>query len=95
MRNAINAFVRAQRQLMNAFGCGGEYFIKPLVDSPWQITGEKDMPILSYERNETMHNAVIVWQDGNPSVYRAKGYVMVVAIDCVKIAFIFNAGREM
>jgi hypothetical protein len=80
---------------MKAFRCPGDYFIKPLVESPWNIIGDEDMPILSYEHNGTACNAIIVRQNGLPMVYRNKGYALVVAVECVKIAFILDESLEI
>ena len=40
-------------------------------------------------------NAVIVKRNGVPMVYQKKEYTMVVAIDCVKIAFVFRNSRRV
>jgi hypothetical protein len=95
MRHQINTLLKTQKQLMKYFNCPNEYFIKPLADTPWEIVGSEDMKILTYEHNNTTYNAVIVRNNGKYMIYRSRGYVCVVAIDCVKIAFIFDESREM
>jgi hypothetical protein len=95
MRHHLNTLIKARKQLMKAFGCPDEYLIKPLPDSPWRISGDDDMRILSYEHNSNMENAVIVRQNGEAMIFRTKGYVCVVAIDCVKIAFLFDENQEL
>jgi hypothetical protein len=95
MRGAVQSLIKAQSKLMKAFGCPNEYLVKPMVDCPWHITGTGDMPVLSYVHKEQKHNAVIVRQNGRPMVYRSGGFALVVAIDCVKIAFFFEIKREV
>jgi hypothetical protein len=95
MRQQINTFLKAQKQLMKSFGCPADYFIKPMPESGWHITGDDEVNFLTYEQDNRMNSAVIVRQGGRAMVYRARGYVCVVAIDCVKIAFIFDGSREM
>jgi hypothetical protein len=80
---------------MKAFGCPGDFFIRPLLGCAWEINGHEDIKILSYVHNNATHEAVIVRLNGEAMVYRARGYVCVVAIDCVKIAFIFEENREL
>ena len=95
MRQQIHSFLKAQKQLMKAFGCPADYFVKPMPESGWRVSGDDEVNFLTYEQENRMMNAVIVRQNGRAMVYRARGYVCVVAIDCVKIAFIFNESREM
>ena len=40
-------------------------------------------------------DAVIVKKNGIPMVYQKKEYTMVVAIDCVKIAFVFQNNQRV
>ena len=95
MRDIVQNFIKAQNQLIKAFDCPGDYFIKPMLGCPWRITGDEDIPILSYEQNNLIQNAVIVRHSGDPMIYRFKGYTMIVAIDCVKIAFVFETYKEL
>ena len=39
-------------------------------------------------------DAVVVKKSGTPMIYKTKDYTMVVAIDCVKIGFIFRNGKN-
>ena len=40
-------------------------------------------------------DAVVVKKGGEPMIYKTKDYTMVVAIDCVKIGFIFRNGKNV
>lgn len=92
MRNTVDAYIEAGERLFAAFGCAQHYYIRPMPGCPWQVL-HGEIPILSYERNGA-HNAVIVRQDGRPLIYRAGGYALVIAIDCVKIAFLLDELKE-
>lgn len=93
MRKAVNAYLNAYKNLLSAFGCGEEYFVSPALSCKWQIV-EGEMPLLSYSVNEKIKNSVIVCDGEKPLVYRAGGYAMVIAIDCVKVAFILDESKE-
>jgi hypothetical protein len=95
MRNLINTYIKTHKKMLKTFGCPGNYFILPLMDCAWSITGGEDMPILSYDQNDITKNAVIVCHNNTPLIYRANGYVLVVAIDCIKTAFVFDGKREI
>lgn len=88
---AVSAYIGAYEKLFSDFKCPGRYFVKPVTDCAWRVSGDEDMHILSY----AAQNAVVVRQDGQPLVYRASGYAMVIAIDCVKIAFLLDESREL
>jgi hypothetical protein len=94
MHLTVNAFLNAKIQFLAGFNCPGDYFINPLTESPWRINESKEMPVLSYENKNHTHHAVIVQQNNQPLIYRAGGYALVVAIDCVKVAFLLDERRE-
>lgn len=95
-RDAVQQFMQTQKEVLDFFRCEGEFFIKPLMDYEWTIRSTEDFYFLSYwiKPNKKI-NAVIVKRNGVPMVYKRKGYTMVVAIDCVKIAFIFDNSKRV
>lgn len=95
MRDAVNVFTEANEKLFTSFGCAGRYFIKPVTEGAWRVDDSGDMPILTYKNNGAKQHAVIVRQDGRPLIYRKGGYAMVIAIDCVKIAFVLDEKQEL
>ena len=75
-------FEQSRKRVADYFGCDGDFFLKPLLDLEWAIKGKKI-------------DAVIVKKGGEPMIYETKDYTMVVAIDCVKIGFIFRNGKHI
>lgn len=87
----VQNFVQSRKKIWDYFDCAGDYYIKPLVGQEWLIRKVDDFYFLTYWTNEDVKmDAVVVSKGGNPFIYTTKEYTMVVAIDCVKIAFIFQ-----
>ena len=95
-RDAVQELIQTQQEVLEWFGCEGDFFIKPLLDCEWTINDTEDFYFLSYwiKQNKRV-NAVIVKRNGLPMLYHKKKYTMVVAIDCVKIAFVFRNSRRI
>ena len=94
MRKAVNSYMQSYRNLLSAFGCKSRYYIRPALECAWGVS-EAEIPILTVEADGTEQKCVIVRQDGEPLVYRANGYALVIAIDCVKTAFLLDIKKEM
>lgn len=92
----VNDFMKAKKALLWHFNCRDDYYVKTLPDARWRTKEEDEMFFLSYldDKKNTNH-AVIVKKDGKPLIYIAAEFTLVVAIDCVKIAFIFNNKNKM
>ena len=76
---------------MKHFKCDDDFFIKPLESLKWAVKEEDDFSFLIYWTSEDKRNtAVIVKKNGSSMIYKADTYTMVIAIDCVKTAFIFS-----
>ena len=87
-------FEQARKRLNSYFGCDSDFFVKPLLEYEWAVRQDEDFAFLSYWTEEGKKvDAVIVKKGGEPMIYRTKEYTMVVAIDCVKIGFIFRNGK--
>jgi hypothetical protein len=94
-KEPILEFEQARKKIMNNFGCDGDFFIKPLLDLEWAVRQEEDFSFLSYWTEDGKKiDAVVVKKDGAPMIYEKKEYTMVVAIDCVKIGFVFRNGKK-
>jgi len=96
MSDILERYVKIKRQLLDNFGCSGDYFLKILEEHEWNVAGDDLLPMLRYrgKADGAATNAVIVKKDGAPLIFSAKRYTMVVAIDCVKIGFIFINGNR-
>ncbi len=90
-KGPVMDFVQTRKRMNQYFGCEGDFFIKPLLTLEWAIRQDEDFSFLCYWTEEGKRvDAVVVKKGGAPMIYRTKDYTMVVAIDCVKIGFIFR-----
>lgn len=87
----VQDFIQSRKKIMDYFHCEGDFYIKPLLGLEWLVRKADDFHFLTYwVSSGKKMDAVVVTKGGQPLVYKAKDYTMVVAIDCVKIAFIFQ-----
>ena len=95
-KSPVTEFEQARKRINNYFGCDGDFFVKPLPELEWAVKDDEDFAFLSYWTNEGKKvDAVIVKKGGAPMIYKTKEYTMVVAIDCVKIGFIFHNSKNV
>ncbi|MBS4959842.1 MAG: hypothetical protein KHZ62_03360 [Clostridiales bacterium] len=91
LKKPVEAFIDARDEILKYFDCAGSFFIRPLVGQEWAVKTGEDFSILSYwEKSGKKVDAVVVSKSGMPMIYEKDSYTMVVAIDCVKIAFVFQ-----
>lgn len=90
-REPILEYEQSVQGLVDYFGCDDDFFMKLLLPCEWTVKADGDFYFLSYwQENGKKTEAVIVKKSGEPLIYEGKEYTMVVAIDCVKIGFIFR-----
>lgn len=90
-KKPVQNYITARNNVMNFFNCQDDIFIKVLDKFEWFIKDNDDFHMLSYwDANDNRVDAIVVKKGGDPMVFKTEGYTMVVAIDCVKIGFIFN-----
>ncbi|HIT72883.1 hypothetical protein B5E58_06790 [Tyzzerella sp. An114] len=91
----VQNFISSQKNLMQYFGCDGDFYVRPLVESSWTVKNDDDFAILSYwDKNDKRIDAVVVKKGGKPMVYKKNDFTMIIGIDCVKLAFIFKTELE-
>ena len=89
-KEPILQFERSKQDVMDYFGCEGDFFVKPQLELEWAVWQDEDFTFLCYWTEDGKKiDAVVVKKGGAPMIYKAEEYTMVVAIDCVKIGFIF------
>lgn len=96
-KGPVMDFVQARKRINDYFGCEGDFFIQPLPECEWAVRTDEEFTFLCYWTSEGKKvDAVVVKKSGAPMIYKTKEYTMVVAIDCVRIGFIFrNAKNQM
>ncbi len=91
MQKEIQSYLRAKNNILMKFGCKQDYPIKPMINVKWMISGDDGVFFLTYwDENNERKDFAIAKSDGSPMIFETKDYSMVVAIDCIKIAFVFK-----
>jgi len=89
--NIVHDFIMAKLELFRHFKCTDEYSVQIKLGHDWEIIEEDGIHFLNYhENNSSPNSAVIVKKSGIAQIFKAEDYTMVIAIDCVPVAFIFN-----
>ena len=87
----IQNYIAAKENIMNFFNCKDDFFIKIMENHEWAVIDNDDFCMLSYWNTTGKRtDAVVIKKSGVPMVLKTEDYTMVVAIDCVKIAFVFK-----
>lgn len=90
----INEFIETQKSIFDAFDLGKTYHIKNLTDKKWSLRDFDDGKILRYWLNDDRYeDCVIVKEQGESVIKEYEGYSIVVALDCVKTAFLFKTEK--
>ena len=92
MRREISAYTGAKKSLLKLFRCEADLPIKILTDTQWhveEIDGVSFLHYKSQDNGEELVN-VIVSKNGEPWIYEMNELSMIVAIDCIKWAFIMK-----
>ena len=91
MRTTIQEFMAAKEGLLRSFGCNEDYHIESRLGQNWQITEDDGVFFLSsWENIASKTTSVVVKRNDAPLLYETADYTMIIAIDCIKMAFIFN-----
>lgn len=95
MNYAVQNFTDAVAGIFKYFHCPNEYLLKPLTHMRWRIREDEGISFLTYWSEEGSETSLIIARkNGKILLYRTKEHTMVIAIDCVKIGFIFENGNE-
>lgn len=90
-KDMVLELIHIQNKLVSKFNCEKDFFFKPLVDLEWTVRQDDDFYFLCYwSATGEKIEAVIVKKNGEAVIYKTNKYTMVVAIDCVRIGFIFH-----
>lgn len=89
--NHVSRFVNAKKDLFSYFSCKEDYSCRPLIQYKWSIEEDGDLYVLAYWKNkQEINRSAIVKKDGKPLIYKTVEHTMIIAIDCIKIAFVFK-----
>ncbi len=93
-KEIVADYVKTKRLLMDSFSCNDDYFVKNVEDCRWTISSDDTWCIVSYWENkgakEIRNDLVVVRKNGRLQIFENGRYTMVICIQCVKVAFIFD-----
>lgn len=96
---AVTEYIKSKKILLDSFDCYEDYFIKNLEQCNWTISTDGEWYIASFwettNNKQKKTDVVIVKKDGKPQIFESNEYTMVIGIQCVKIAFIFNNKKRI
>ena len=94
-RHEVQTYIRSRNDLFRFFKCEDDYPPRMLTDFQWTVIHENDVSFFAYWKDgEGRKTAVIARKNGQPILYRTKDYTMVIAIDCIKTAFVVKNTEE-
>lgn len=95
-QDKVRDLIDITSELIKDFGCENDFFLKPLIDLEWTVKSTEDFSMLSYwDSNDKKIEAIIVRKKLEPLIFEYGDYTMVIAIDCVKIGFIFKSNKKL
>lgn len=94
--DAIYNFIEDSEKIKKYFNFEGDFFIKPLLDCKWKVVTNNDISILTYIKNDGKKiDCVVVQKNNKPIIFENVKFTMILAIDCVKISFIFDSDNKL
>jgi len=92
MRQELSTYINAKNKLLKLFGCEGDLPVRVLTDVTWRIAESDGMSFLHYrhEGSDEELVSVIINKDGEPWITMQEDTSLIVAIDCVRFAFILD-----
>jgi hypothetical protein len=100
VEEAVLEYMNTKKKLMNSFNCSDDYFIKNLGEYNWTVKNDDGWYIVSFwekksNGNEIKTDVVVVKKNNEPQIFKSEDYTMIIGIQCVKIAFIFDNKKEI
>ncbi len=94
--DVIKDFVESQKNIFDAFDLEKSYHVKPFLNNKWTTNDFDGGQILRYWVNENRYDdCVIVKENGESIIREYEEYSVVIALDCVKTAFLFKRENKM
>jgi len=92
MRKAVPEFIAARNNLFRFFDCREQFPVRTMTNASWDILEDGGICFLTIlDGGDGGREDFVVSQKADvPMVFTAGGYTMVVAIDCVKTAFVLK-----
>lgn len=98
-REIVADYVKIKKLLMDSFCCNDDYFVKNVEECKWTISNDANWCIVSYwdkkGTKEVKNDLVVVKKNGKLQIFENGKYTMVICIQCVKVAFIFDNSKRI
>ncbi len=95
MIKKIEQFSKLNSDMHKELNLDKDIYISPKIESKWKIDSLSGLSMVEFENNNKFDKCVIVNNEKEPVIIKKDIYTVVLAIDCVKVAFIFNNELEI
>ncbi len=95
MQKKINQFYKINKEIHEELNLAEGIYLSAKLTSRWKVDDLNGLNMVEFEFNNTFDKFVVVNGDNGPIIIRKKEHTIVVAIDCVKVAFIFDNKLEI
>ncbi len=86
----VNNFKFTHNEIFREFEVENKYFLSILDESPWELIFQDDITLVKYTKDNEEKTSLVTQKGDKPFIVEKDGYTMIIAIDCIKIAFVFN-----
>jgi len=90
MRKAVPEFIAARNNLFRFFSCSEQFPVRTMTNAEWAVHEDSGICFLTIFEGDSREDYVVSQKNDAPMVFNTSGYTMVVAIDCVKTAFVMK-----
>jgi hypothetical protein len=91
MKKELNGYMNSKGSIFKQFGCPDDFLLNAMPNRKWVVSGEEGFHFLSYwDDKNNKNDFTVARKDGEPMIFHDKEYTMIIAIDCIKIAFVFK-----
>ena len=92
----INEYIEKCEELFKTFDCNENYYIKNVTQYEWRLVENKDHSLLTiWKDGDSAEDYIVIKKQNKILHYMKEEYSMIIAIDCIKVAFILkNVNRR-
>lgn len=95
MKDIIKNFINSKNALNKYFDCNEDFFINPLLDNKWTLKEDNGIYFLKCFKDDIPKDYIVVKKNNIPMIFEKNDYTMIVAIDCIKLAFLVKNSNKI
>ncbi len=95
MQKKIEQFCNLNKEIHEELNIGEHVYLSSKLNIEWKVLDLGDLKMIEFGKNNIFEKCVIVNNEKEPLIIKKEKYTIIVAIDCVKIAFIFDNNMEI